>query len=204
MRRRVSASSSRHLQACRRAGVRHPAAAAARTRADDDPASLRQPLAPGDEAGGDVDHLADVAALDDAVTLEHRLIGRVGAGQRRRMRRGRPHASVRLADLIDDDGLAGPQRLLGHAPERLRRLDVLQQQHQRVGLALVENELGEVERLQARLVAGGDDVAERQLLGAPVIEEGEADAAALRGNRNLRRAGAPPGPGACRRPPWLG
>ena len=76
-------------------------------------------------------------------------------------------------------GLPALQRLLGHAPERLGALDVLQQHQQRVGLALVEDEIGEVERLQARLVAGRDDVAEGQLLGAAVVEEGKADAAAL-------------------------
>ena len=58
-------------------------------------------------------------------------------------------------------------------------LDVLEQHQQRVGLALVEDEVGEVEHLQAGLVAGRHDVAEGQLLGAAVVEEGKADAAAL-------------------------
>ena len=75
-------------------------------------------------------------------------------------------------------------------------LDVLEQQQQRVGLALVEDEVGEVERLQARLVAGGDDVAERQLLGAPVVEEGKAHAAALGDTRPAVGAGALPAPAA--------
>ncbi len=190
MRCRVSASSSRHLEARRHAGVRHPAAAAARRGADADAPARRQALAEAQEACRNVDHLADVAALDQAVALEHRPVGGGRAGERGGVRGGGARARIRLADLVDDDGLAGLQRLLGHAPEGLRALDVLQQHQQGVGLALLEDPVGEIERLQARLVAGGDDVAHRELLGAGVVEEGKADAAALADDGELPARGA--------------
>ena len=122
--------------------------------------------------------------------MEHGPVGIVGAGQRRRVRGRRPHARVRLADLVDDDRHAGSERLLRHAPEGVGALHVLQQQQQRFGLAFVQDELGDVQGLQAGLVAGGHHVANRQLLGPRVIEEREADAAALGDHRQLRALAA--------------
>ena len=107
------------------------------------------------------------------------------------MRGGGARTSLGLADLVDDERDAGFQRLLGHPPERVGVLHVLQQHQDGAGLALVENKVGEVERLQAGLIARGHDVAEGQLLGAPVVEEGEADAAALRDHRHLPALGTP-------------
>ena len=118
----------RHLETGRRAGIRHPAAPTAGGRADADSAPVRQPLSPGEKAGGHVDHLVDVAAFNEPVALEHRPVGGVGPGERGSVRCGRPHPGIGLADLVDDDGLAGLQRLLGHTPEGLGALDVLQQQ----------------------------------------------------------------------------
>ena len=114
------------------------------------------------------------------------------------MRGGRPHAGLGLADLVDDQRHAGLERLLGRAAERAGALHVLQQHQDRAGLALIEDELGEVERLEARLVACRNDIAERQLLGPPVVEEREADAPALGDDRQLSALAAlgqqrPPG-----------
>ena len=143
-----------------------------------------------DAGAGQVDHLVDVVALDQAVTAEHGAIGSVCASQRRRVRGRRPHACVRSADFGGDDGDAGTQRFFGNPPESLGILHILEQQDQGLRLALVEHVFGNLHGFQARLVAGADDIAECHFLGAATIEEGKADAAALRQHRDLSALGA--------------
>ena len=162
------------------------------------PAGRRLPMV--DERRRDIDHLVEIVALDHAVAA------RTARGTRHRRRAPRyATRSARApgfgrAELVDDQRLAGAQRLLGDALEGRDVLDVLDQHQDDVGLAFVDDELGEVARFEAGFVAGGHDVAERQLLRPAVIEEREAHAAALRDHRDLparalRRAAA-----AARRP----
>ena len=93
-----------------------------------------------------------------------------------------------LADLGDDQRLAGLQRLVGGAAEFRRRLHVLEQQQEDIGLAFVEHEVEKVGDFERGLVAGGDDVAEREIAPARAVEEGKAEAAALRDHRDLALA----------------
>ena len=59
------------------AGVCHPAAATTGGRADGHALARRQPRPASDAGAGQVDHLVDVVALDQAVTAEHGAIGSV-------------------------------------------------------------------------------------------------------------------------------
>ena len=168
--------------------------------ADRDAVAGRQPPAHVDERRRDIDHLVEVVALDHAVAFEQRAVfGVVAAAPPCARAIARAPASEAPSRLTIS-GIAGAQRLSGRALEGRDVLDVLDQHQDRGGLAFVDDELGEVARLEAGLVAGGDDVAERQLLRPAVIEERKAHAAALRDHRDLparalRRAAA-----AARRP----
>ena len=142
-------------------------------------------LAESDEPRGDVHHLTEVPALDQAVALKHRAMGIVGAGQRRGMRGSRTGPRLGLPDLVDDDRHACLQRLLSDTPEGIGVLHVLDQHEQRAHFAFVEYEVGKVERLQAGLVARGDDVADGHLARSRVVEEREADAATLSDDGHL-------------------
>ncbi len=70
----------RQFEPVRRQYVGHPYRAAARAGDDRDPVAARQ-LAVG-EGGGDIDHVVEVFAADDAVVAEDRVVG--GAGMRQR------------------------------------------------------------------------------------------------------------------------
>ena len=123
------------------------------------------------------------------MVLEDRTIGGMRAGKRRGVRGDRAASGLGLADLGDDQRLAGAQGLFGDAAEFRRRLDVLEQHQEDVGLALVEHEVDEVGGLENGFVAGGDDVAERQIALARAVEERKAEA---------RRFARSPTPGRCR------
>ena len=178
----------RHFQAGAHAGIRHPHAGAARRGADAHALAGRQLVAAGEKAGGEIDHLVEIVAFDDAVMLEDRAIGGVRTGERRGVRGDRAPSRLGLADLGDDQRLAGAQRLVGDAAEFLRRLDVFEQQQEDVGLAFVEHEIDDVGGFERRLVAGGDDVAEGEIAFARAVEEGKAEPAALRDHRHLAAA----------------
>ena len=175
----------RHLEAGAHAGVRHPHAGAARRGANAHALAGRQLVAAGEEAGREIDHLVEIVALDHAVMLEDRAIGGVRAGERGGVRGDGAAAGLGLADLGDDQRLAGRQGLVGGAAEFRRRLDVFEQQQEDVGLAFVEHVVEEVGGFEHGLVAGGDDVAERQIAPARAVEERKAEPAALRNHRHL-------------------
>ena len=129
------------------------------------------------------------SAFDHAVMLEDRAIGGVRAGERGGVRGDRAASRLGLADLGDDQRLAGAERLVGDAAEFLRRLHVFEQQQKDVGLAFVEHVVEQVGRFERGFVAGGDDVAERR------------DCARARGRRRQsrgRRFARSPTPGRCR------
>jgi hypothetical protein len=77
---------------------------------------------------------------------------------------------------------------LAAARRNFRRLHVLDQQQEDVRAALVEEIIEHVGDVERRLVAGGDDVAEEDVARPGAVEEGEAEAAALRDHRHLARA----------------
>ena len=171
------------------AGVRRPDAAAARGRHDAHAVARGQAvLAAGEEADGEVEHLVEVAALDQAVMVEDGAVGGLRAGERGRVRGDRANARLRLADLADDQRLAGLQGLFGGAPEFLRRLHVLDQKQEDVAAALVDEIIEHVGDIERRFVAGGDDMPEEDVARPRAIEEGEAQTAALRDHRHLAAA----------------
>ena len=108
-----------------------------------------KPLAHADERRRDIDHLVEIVALDHAVFCEQRAIFGIVA-PRRRMRRNRARACFRGAEPVDDQRHAGAQRLVGGALEGRGVLDVLDQHQDRVGLAFVDDELGEIARRRGR------------------------------------------------------
>ena len=173
-----------NLETGRHAGVRQPGAAATRARADADAGSLRQSPLPAQKAVGDVDHLLDLGPFDDAVALRDGLERAVGARQRRRVRGGSPRARIGLADLVDDQRLAGSQCLFRDAQERLGCLDVFDHHQEGVGLAFIEQVLDDFEALEAGFVARRDDVVEGHLLRPAAVEERESHAAGLRDERD--------------------
>ena len=101
------------------------------------------------------------------------------------MRTDGARARFGRAEAVDDQRLAGAQRLFGHAPKSRDVLDVLDQHQDHVGLAFIDDVFGKIARREAGFIAGGHDVAERQILRPPVIEERKAHAAALRDHGDL-------------------
>jgi len=71
-----------HVKPFRCTGVRHPHARAAGGCANRDAVARGQPVAASKERRGEVEHLVEVAALDQAVALEHGVIGRLRTGER--------------------------------------------------------------------------------------------------------------------------
>ena len=174
-----------HLEPGAHAGVRHIDAGAARRGADAHALAGRQFVFAGQKAGGDVEHLVEIAAFDNAMVLEDGAIGRVRAGKRRGVRGDGAPSRLGLSDLGDDQRLAGRQGFLGDAAEFRRRFDVLEQQQEDVGLAFVEHEVDEVGGFEKSLVAGRDDVAEGEIAPARAVEKRKAQTAALRDHRDL-------------------
>ena len=101
----------RHIKPGGAAGVGHPDARAARRRANADAVSGRHAVATGKEADREVDHLVKVAPFDQSIALEDGAIGGLRTCERGGVRRDRAAAGLRLADLSDDQRLAGLQRL---------------------------------------------------------------------------------------------
>ncbi len=102
-----------HDQAVRRQRVGHPGAAAAGDGDDAGAAAFRQRA--GQHQAGDGDRFVGILGFDDAVTFEHRVIGGVGSGQRRGVRRAGAGAGVGPADLDGDDRLAQALRAFSRA-----------------------------------------------------------------------------------------
>ena len=75
MRRARRVVEHRHVQPGGGARIRHPHAGAAGRRADADPVADRHAVAAGEEAGGDVEHLVEIASLDQSVTIEDGAVG---------------------------------------------------------------------------------------------------------------------------------
>src|SRR5262249_17626858 len=85
----------------------------------------------------------------------------------------RQGACLRLANLTNDNRLAGVQGLFGHVLELLWRLHVFQQQQENVGLIFVEHVIYKVENFERRFIAGSDYMAEGKVAWARPVEKGK-------------------------------
>jgi hypothetical protein len=179
-----------HVEPGGGAGVGHPYAAAAGRRADADAISRRHAVTAGEEAGRHVDHLVEVAAFDQSVALEYGAVGGLRACECRGVRSHRTAAGRGLADLMNDQRLAGLERFFRHAGEFFRRLHGFEQQQKDVGVALIEHVIDEVGSLEGRFIAGRHNVAEVEIARARAVEESETEAPALRDHRHLDAAEA--------------
>ena len=129
---------------------------AARGGDESDARAFRQPAAFERQRG--LDHVVERAAIDDAVALAHRQIGGVIAGD---------GAGVRLRGglrLCRDAGLDGKDRLAhgecaaGSVHERFGPPDAFDEQHDHLGVRIVQHEVEIILEPKVRLVARGDAV----------------------------------------------
>ena len=157
----------RQFEAVRRQDVRHPYGTAARA-GDHRDAVARRQWAKG-KRGGDIEHVVEVFAADDAVVAKDRVVDDPGMRERAGVRGGGAAAGVRAADLGDDQRFAGGCRLVGDGAEMVGAADRFEIEQKDVGAAVVERPIDIVVGFEDRLVAGADLIRETQLSVAAAI-----------------------------------
>ena len=174
--------------------IRAPDAGAAGHREHRDAVALRQRI--GGQHGGDGDGLVEIVGNDKAVFGEHRVIGRRPAGHAGGMRGRGALAGAGAADFCHDDGLADFRRAAGRGEKFVDVADALDEQQDHVGRGILHHVVEELAGAEIALIAGADDITERNAERLGAMLDGKADAAALRddadppfGRDQRRRAG---------------
>ena len=150
---------------------------------------LRQPAA--GERERSFQEVVEGAAMADAVTFAHREIGRkiatddAGVGKCRGLR------FCGDAGLDRKDRLAGRERAPGGLHERQRAADALDEQHDRAGVRVVDQEIEVVGEIEIGLVARADAVGEAQTAVGAAAQPELQGAARLEDAADRARGEAP-------------
>ena len=165
-----------------REDIRHPYRAAARPGDHRDAVAARQ--AAEREGGGDIEHVVEILAVDDAVMAKDRVIDIAGLRQRAGMRGRGTAPGGRPANFGDDQRLAGRCRFIGDRAEAIGAADPFEVEQKDFGIALVEPPIDVVVGFEHGLIAGADLVREMQLLVPAAAEKREGQRAALAADRD--------------------
>ncbi len=178
----------RQFEAMRREDIGHPHRAAAGAGDHSDAVAPRQ-WAKG-EGGGDVEHVIEVLAANDAVMAEDRVVDRPGMRQRAGVRSGGAAPGIGAANLGCNQRLAGGGSFVGNGAEMVGSADRLEIKQKDVGAAMVERPVDIVVGFEDRLVAGADLIGKTELPVAAAVQKGKGQRPALAANRDraaLRR-----------------
>ena len=170
------------LKTLRDQHVRQPDRAAARI-ADNGDAPARRQFAIG-KCRRRIDHLVEIAALDDAVFAEQRIKDARLSRHRTGVRCRRVPARLRAAGFGRDHRFAGNGRLLQRRPQFRRIAHAFQIKQEHIGAAPLQQVMQVISSLETAFVAAADHKAVGNLPLLADIEKGESEAAALRNHRD--------------------
>ena len=140
------------------------------------PVRARRPI---DQQRRHVDQRFEHRHARDAVAPAEGIEGRVGAGDRAGVRLGELLADVGAAELVGDDRLAGGMRPPRRARQPLAVAQGLHEQQDRLGLGIVDQQVGDLADREVDLVADRDQPREADAARIGARQQRADQAAAL-------------------------